>query len=510
MKRMPLGALILAGALCFSGCSTLPKSVQSPPTSVSSAPTSPTTVVKQQDFALSYSSEDTLNPYTAKTRVNLDLATLLYSSLTKLDAEFTPQMDVASSVTAVDATHWSVALRGDAVYADGSKITPADVVASFQLAKSSANYRESVSNIASAAVNGNAVEFTLSSPDPHTASCLTFPILKSGTVTGEAGKAPVGGGLYVYKEGTNATLSANEKSGKTLSIPSIRLQNLSDDDAMLHGLENGTVSYYFSDLSSGEIPRTANASMQVPLNYLVFLGINADKTGLSNAAVRAALSSAIDRQEIAETAYSGRAQAALTPFHPQWKPVVEIAGFSAGENITQAVAQLEQAGYNTKDSSDASTKDEKELAWELLYPSGNDFREATVTLLVQQMDKIGVTLTPVPLSFSEYTNRLSKGDFDLYVGEIRLTGDMNLRPLLAAGGSASYGVQSNGAAATAYTQYLAGEQTLAEFVAAFVADVPYIPLCWRNGLAAYNRSMSEITPTAFDIYYGIENWKTGG
>lgn len=71
---------------------------------------------------------------------------------------------------------------------------------------------------------------------------------------------------------------------------------------------------------------------------------------------------------------------------------------------------------------------------------------------------------------------------------------MNLRPLLA-GGSASYGIQAAGAGAAAYGQYLAGGKTLAEFVEAFVQDVPYIPLCWRKGLAAYSRTMSHITRT---------------
>ena len=97
----------------------------------------------------------------------------------------------------------------------------------------------------------------------------------------------------------------------------------------------------------------------------------------------------------------------------------------------------------------------------------------------------------------------------LYLGEIRLTGDMNLRPLLA-GGSASYGIQAAGAGAAAYGQYLAGGKTLAEFVEAFVQDVPYIPLCWRKGLAAYSRTMSHITPNASDIYYGIESWSLSG
>ena len=333
--------------------------------------------------------------------------------------------------------------------------------------------------------------------------------IRDSTVTNEAGKAPVGGGPYVYRPGENSyTLEANGRSGKTLSIPSIRLLHLPDDVAMLHGLENGSISFYYSDLSSGDIPRTSHSSIQVPLNYLVFLGVNAGRGDLSSAAVRRALSNAIGRTEIAETAFAGRAQAAVTPFHPLWKPVVEMKGFSTVENLTQAVAELEAAGYNTKSGS-VPSKNTKALTLELIYPTGNDFRKTTAELLTQQLAKANITLKATALEFSAYKDRLGKGDYDLYLGEIRLTGDMNLRPLLA-GGSASYGIQAAGAGAAAYGQYLAGGKTLAEFVEAFVQDVPYIPLCWRKGLAAYSRTMSHITPNASDIYYGIESWSLSG
>lgn len=110
------------------------------------------------------------------------------------------------------------------------------------------------------------------------------------------------------------------------------------------------------------------------------------------------------------------------------------------------------------------------------------------------------------MSFSDLEKRLDKGDFDLYIGEIRLSANMSLSPLLTEGGAAAYGIDQAGAAAQAYAAYLAGEKTLADFCAAFVQDPPFLPLCWRQGIAAYDRNMSGVTPTAFDVYHGIEGW----
>lgn len=138
-KAETYGKRGLAAALlvfCVSGCSTIPKELL---TGSSEAPAPVSSEVPHPAvstvFTLSFSREDTLNPYAAKTRVNLDLATLLYSGLTTLDESFTPQMAAATSVSSGDATHWTAVIREGALFSDGSQVTPADVTASFQLAK---------------------------------------------------------------------------------------------------------------------------------------------------------------------------------------------------------------------------------------------------------------------------------------------------------------------------------------------------------------------------------------
>ena len=83
---------------------------------------------------------------------------------------------------------------------------------------------------------------------------------------------------------------------------------------------------------------------------------------------------------------------------------------------------------------------------------------------------------------------------------------MSLKPVLARDGSAAYGVNRSGEAAAAYSKYLNGEIDMQQFTDVFTKDVPFIPLCWRNGIAAYNRSLSKVAATAFCAYYGIENW----
>lgn len=166
-------------------------------------------------------------------------------------------------------------------------------------------------------------------------------------------------------------------------------------------------------------------------------------------------------------------------------------------DLDGAVTALQKAGYST---------DKKALTLELLYCTDHAARGTVAELVRSQCEGAGVMVTMVPLAYDDYIARLKKGDFDLYLGEVRLAANMSLRPLLA-GGSAGYGGDKKSPAAVAYTAYLAGESALAEFLTAFEADMPFIPLCWRSGFAAYDRRLTTATPVGYDPYYGFADWK---
>lgn len=499
MRRM---AGLLSLILCLTllcGCGNAGEASQPESSSPTSSPAD--TAQGPQTFSLAYSKDDTLDPYAAGTEVNLWLAGLLFDGLTVIDGQFTAVPSLASSVQQADSTHWVAQLRADARFADGSSITPADVTASFQRAKASANYRVLLSNVAAAAANGKTREitFTLSSPDPNAAACFSFPVIKSGTATNTAGQAPVGSGLYTVQEHDGGlTLTANPLSGKSPRYTTIPLRHLPNTDTMYYGLASGNITYYYDDLQSGSIPRVSGASATVNMNALFYLGIQNGKAGLSNPRVRQALSKLIDRKTLAAAACSGWALAATMPFHPAWSAVKELEAPSGTRDLSAAVELLEAAGYGTATGL-------QPLTLELIYSTESGSRAAAAEQIRSELEGAGIRVTVTPLGYNDYKNRLSAGNYDLYIGEVRLAANMSLDPLFT--GAASFGVARDGAAATAYTRYRAGEITLAEFVQSFYEDLPYIPLCWRSGFAAFDRRLSVVTPHGYNPFYGMENWK---
>ena len=444
-------------------------------------------------FAVAYSAADTLNPYAAVTEVNVNLASLLYTGLFRLDSGFVPQMTLVQQYSQLDATHIQVTLSG-AVFSDGSPVGIQDVLASYRSARASANYKVLLDNVISAEEEKGRIVFTLRSPDPNALACLTFPIYKESTATEAAGQAPLGTGPYVltYEEDT-ASLTANPHAA-TPHYDTIGLRDLPNAEKMFYGLTSGNITYYYNDLNTGDIPRVTGASAAVNMNALVFLGVNGSREGLRDSTVRRALSTLVDRKTLAAATYAGWARAATAPFHPAWSAMADIGGVADARDLASAVSMLDSVGYGTG-------RDRKKLSLELIYSNEGSFRAAAAERLRSEFEGAGIQLTVTPLTYAEYQSRLAAGQYDLYIGEIRLTANMDLTPLW------QYGVDKNGEAVTAYTQYRAGEKTLAEFCEVFNEQMPYIPLCWRSAFAAYDRRLATVTPHGYDPYYGVENWQ---
>ncbi len=453
-------------------------------------------------FAVPFSEEDTLNPYSTGTEANLQLAGLLYDSLTIIDDTFTPQVSLASKLEFTDATHIQVTVRSDAVFSDGTPVQVADVTASYQAARASHHYKALLSNVVSvkADTRTKAITFTLAKADPHAAACLSFPVYKASSVTAAKGEAPIGGGAYMMaQEDGKLYLQRNPHRTEPVLYERIGLRHLPNASSMYYGLASQDVTYYYDDLNTGDIPRVSASSAAVDMNALFFLGVNGAREPLRSSAVRRAISTLVDRSTLASTAYSGWAKAATLPFHPSWSAVKTLTGLSPARNLTQALELLNNSGYGTGAG-------QKELALELIYCVDGPYRGVAAEFIRSELDSAGIRLTVVPLSYSDYMSRLSAGAYDLYLGEVRLTANMDLSPLFA-GGSAGYGVPSDSVAAATFRRYLDGEVPLEEFVTAFADDMPYIPLCWRCGFAAYDRRFSTVTPHGYDPYYGFINWQ---
>lgn len=519
MKRLIAGIACLVLLLCLSsGCQV----IENTPSSTTDPSTDAETI---ETLTLAYNKEDTLNPFAAKTELNLQLATLLYETPVTLSDTFMPK-EALLAVKTADPTHILATVRAGAKFSDGTAVTAADVKFSFEQAKASANYAALLSNFQSVTVKGNELTFTFATADNYADANLIFPVIKRSTATTDAGKAPVGSGPYVYNADT-ATLTANAHYSKQPTFSTVALKHLVSDAAVQQALENGSIHYAFNDLSGGDIPRTSKKDTAVDLTRLVFLGVNGNRPLTNSAVFRRGLSAALNRTAIAANSYAGRAKPATSPFHPNWDITKTQSATSATDDtktakllINQAIQTPVATVATTSGTTTAATTAATTVATAtttaptsglrpltLVYATGNTCRESAVKTIVASLADCGVTVTPTPLSYADYVARLQSGDFDLYLGEIQLSPNMNLSVFFRAGGTAAYGINTASAAASAYNAMRNASGTPEAFITAFGEEMPYIPLCWRQGIATYSKAFSSVTPSAFDPYDGISEWK---
>ena len=75
----------------------------------------------------------------------------------------------------------------------------------------------------------------------------------------------------------------------------------------------------------------------------------------------------------------------------------------------------------------------------LIVNGENPAKVSAAQLIAYQLESAGMQVTLRELTFEDFTAALSRGDFDLYLGEVVLPADFSLFALLSPGGELNYG-----------------------------------------------------------------------
>lgn len=501
-------ALALCAAMLFTlcGCAGAPGGETSAsPTAtaaetVTTKPTTPTVApTKKAETitpALCFDKSDSLSPYEAKTRVNRALAPLLYEGLTRVEAGYTASLCLAEKIEKTDKTHLTVTLKKGVRFSDKSSLKAADVAASFLLAARSESYADLVADVAAVTAKGErTLAVTFASSVPFYEAALSFPVVKTGKDT------CVGTGVYCVNKKKTA-LSRNPYSDETAGLETLALENISRAEQMQFALETGTVCIYGDDLSSGSVPHTVTNVTLTPvtLPYLVYLGFNANREPWSKASIRVSLSDALCRTDVAAVGFSGYAVPAATPFCPALSSLKEVAGAELTADAAKAVSVWKKNGYNVSEKGTVKHR----LSATLICQKQNAMHKAAAEEIAKELRAAGMQVSVKALSDGDYRSRLSSGDYDLYLGEVRLPDTLSLDAVLTGAGGAAYGISAGGYAL--WSQYKSGALSTEKFVAGFMKEMPFVPLCYAQGLTLSSARLSGVLPRGTDLYGDTEQW----
>lgn len=462
---------------------------------------------ESKGIILGYYEDKSFNPFKTGSPTNKNLMTLVYDGLFLPTEGYGAEPLIADSFTNSEKM-LTVTLNSGAMFSDGSYITPADVVYSFDKAKESQHYKARLQGFSSAAAGVDSVTFMLSAKNIYAENCLTFPIVKYGT----ADKAiPVGSGRYALKKNKSGyILKANENSVRQeqMATKTISLVPITSDTGELYLLQTGDLTYFFDDLSDGEYTKIGANTATVSLNNMVYLGLNHNTSELKNKNVKKAIHYAMDKQTLCDMAYSSVGNKTDIPFNPDWWALEEYEGEELIHSPSKAEELLEKAGYVYAYSHNKyRSKNFKYIELTMIVNSENQPRVTCAKEIARSLREVGIDVRLSILEYDEYISALARGDFDLYLGEVKLTPDMSLSAFFSENASVGYGIDKTSPAAKAYYDFIGGKTDISTFCQVFRIENPFIPLFFRQGIAYYSRELSyEDTCNEYEPFLNIYSW----
>lgn len=444
-------------------------------------------------FSLPYAHELTLDPITCADGMQQVLSSLVCEGLFRLGPDFEPIPWLCETYTYDAETFTYVLNLRDVRFSDGTPLTGNDVKTALNRARTSERYAPRLTQIASVSADETSITVTLSSANTAFPSLLDVPIPKAGTES-----FPVGTGPYLLSlENSTAWLIANQSwwQGITQPMHRIALVEASDQDTMLYRFTSHDVQLITADLI-GTDPISATGSIayqDADTTILQYLGCNVNREPLNDAAFRRLLSQGIDRSYLVSAFLSGHGVPAQFPISPR-SPLYP-ADLEQPYSPAEFTAALENSGFSVN----------RTLV--LLVNEENSFKVSAAQQIAATFSGFGIPMTVRILPWSEYTAALAAGEFDLYYGEVKLTADWNLSPLLGTDAALNYGAWTD----PLFDQYLSNSLSAVDRPAALERlcsylrnQAPILPICFKSTSVLLQTDVLEgLEPTMNEPFYNL-------
>lgn len=369
-----------------------------------------------------------INPVLATANeVDSDIAALIYDGLFRYDEFGAIEPSMAESWTlSEDKKVYTVKLRGDLKWHDGSPVRASDALFTYQIILDPAfrsPLRQNWQGVEFEQTDDLTIVFKLSAPYFGFLDNLTVGILPKhlwenvnaeqfGLVSGNL--EPIGSGPYRFvkmqKDSGGDILGYDLESyagfhDGTPYITKFSFQFYPDRESLLEAYRNkevramGSIDPNNVGSLQGRADETSVHSSRVPHYFLVFFN-QSKSVPLSYDEVREALTLAVNRDEIIGRVLAGRGVPVQMSFLPGM-PGYDGTALAAGSRIEDAKKILEEKGWKT-DESGIRSKDGTRLEFDLLTADWPEFAK-TADELSRQWKEIGAQVNVKVLGVYDLT-----------------------------------------------------------------------------------------------------------
>lgn len=494
MKRIIAILLLLCLLLAGCGMEESPYVPTGDGLSNGENPTDPTTPQEKAELKLAYDPNAGFHPYTCTNPTNRMLLSLVYQGLFSVDAQYHVHPVLCKSFDLSPDMRTYTFYLERAAFSDGQYLTAEDVVASLRAARENGYYAGRFTHIRTIdAIAADAVRITVDTPSENLPVLLDIPIIKRTELKEQI---PLGTGPYILTENAGQKQLRRQVAwwcGGRLetSDPEIELVPGSSPSEIRDLFEFSKLGLVLTDAGSDSyVDFRGDYELWESENGLfLYIGINEKSKVFKDDALRIHLTHAIDRDTLVTEYFRDFAHAATLPASP----------LSPYYNSTLAA----RYGYAPERFAEAVANSEIEDKTVVFLVNKDDSRRTRVARAIKKwLEEGGLTVTMSELPGGEFRKALAEGKFDLYLGQTKLSPNMDLTEFFREDGALSYGGMDDVAAYAMSLEALANSgnyQSLHELV----MDNGYLcPILFRSyALYARRGLLSGLAPARDHVFY---------
>ncbi len=392
---------------------------------------------QEQELTMMYYPEVSLNPYKCNEVTNRTLFSLIYQSLFVVDSNYNATPMLCSRYHVSDSMrNYTVYVDTNATFSDGTPVTIEDVFASYEAARSNSFYSGRFLHVAQMTLTWDGgIKFGLDTAYEDFLLLLDIPIVKAVEVDAER---PLGTGPYFLEE-TGAGMRLRRRTNwwcdveMVVTASSITLKEAESATQIRDSFEFDDVglvcanpgSEYYADY------RCDYELWDCENGIFTYLACNASSELFSNVAIRSALTYAIDREALVTEYYKGFAWSATLPASPlspyYSKQLAAKYEYEPGR-FKQAISDANMNGYEIR----------------ILVNDSDTMRLRVARAIGKMLESQGITVKMLEYTGKTYQYFLNALEYDMYLGQTKLSASMDLTPFYRLGGALRHGGMTDG------------------------------------------------------------------
>lgn len=447
----------------------------------------------EQSLSLAYYADRSMNPLETTDFTNRALMPLIYQGLFAVNRNYDVIPILCESYAiSEDMKTYEFRIDPKATFSDGVPVMAEDVVASLKTAGKNSCYSGRLRFVRDVTVTEDgAVRVYLSQANENLPLLLDIPIVKADQVEEPN---PLGTGPYVLA-GSEYNRVLNRRSNwwcrsrdLLITAGQIPLVASTSTTSIRDAFEFDDVGVVCTDPGSDRYVdyRCDYELWDCETGIFLYLGINSKSSVFSTREVRQAISRGIDRDYLVDEYYQGFAVTAELPASPK--------------SPCYAPTLAQHYAYDPLQYQDMISS-VKGWTVRLLVNEADSFRVKVAHEISRMLSAGGLIVEVQSVPSDEYRYKLRNGEYDLYLGQTKLSPNMDLTPFFSENGALSYGGMDS---AAVYSQCLQALENQGNFYALHqsIMDSGYLcPILFRNyAVYAVRGLVTDLEPARDNLF----------